>query len=159
MQTLRVTDYEFADSTFVARTPEDLYDLVSDITRMGEWSPICKQCWWDEGEGPRVGAHFTGRNVTAENTWETRSEIVAADRGRAFGWDVSEGMVSWRYNFEPAEGGTTLTESWTFHPFGREKFREWLGDGADAAIAARVEAAHTGIPLTLAAIKKSAESA
>jgi ribosome-associated toxin RatA of RatAB toxin-antitoxin module len=158
-QTVRVTDYNFADSIFVARAPEDLYDMVSDITRMGEWSPICKACWWDEGDGPRLGAHFTGRNEIPGQTWETRSEVVAADRGREFGWDVADGLVSWHYAFEPAEGGTKLTESWTFHPKGREKFREWLGDGADAAIAARVEAAHSGIPLTLAAIKASAESA
>ena len=31
---------------------------------MGEWSPICRACWWDEGGGPQVGAWFTGRNET-----------------------------------------------------------------------------------------------
>ena len=24
--------------------------MVSDVTRMGEWSPVCKACWWDEGD-------------------------------------------------------------------------------------------------------------
>ena len=43
-----------SDSTTVAREPDVLYDMVSDVTRMGEWSPICTTCWWDDGETPRV---------------------------------------------------------------------------------------------------------
>ena len=52
-----------SDSIIVARSSDDLYAMVADVTRMGQYSPICKECWWDEGGGPRVGAHFTGRNV------------------------------------------------------------------------------------------------
>jgi hypothetical protein len=31
--------------------PESLYDMVCDVTRMGEWSPVCLACWWDDGQG------------------------------------------------------------------------------------------------------------
>jgi ribosome-associated toxin RatA of RatAB toxin-antitoxin module len=58
----------FRSSIVVARAPEVLYDMVSDITRMGEWSPVCTAGWWDEGDGPRVGAWFTGHNETPERT-------------------------------------------------------------------------------------------
>ena len=44
----------------VSVPPDDLYEMVSDVTRMGEWSPVCRECWWDEGAGPHVGAWFTG---------------------------------------------------------------------------------------------------
>ena len=30
--------------------------MIADVTRMGGWSPMCKACWWNEGDGPRVGA-------------------------------------------------------------------------------------------------------
>ncbi len=43
-------------SVVVDATPEQLYALVSDVTRTGQWSPICRECWWDEGAGPEVGA-------------------------------------------------------------------------------------------------------
>jgi hypothetical protein len=35
--------------------PERVYDLVSDITRMGEWSPenLCGH-WLDRADGPAV---------------------------------------------------------------------------------------------------------
>ena len=36
------------ESVTVQASAEVLYDLVSDITRTGEWSPVCTSCWWDE---------------------------------------------------------------------------------------------------------------
>lgn len=59
----------------------------------------------------------------------------------------------------PVDSGTRLTESWEFLPAGLARFRERYGADAQAQIGARTEAAHAGIPVTLAAIKKTAESA
>jgi hypothetical protein len=136
-----------------------MYDLVSDVTRMGEWSPVCKTCWWDDGDGPRVGAWFTGRNEVPGRTWETRSEVVAAEPGREFAWIVGGAWVRWGYTFTPADGGTQLTESWEFLPAGIARFEERYGPEAQAQIDDRAQAARAGIPATLAAIKKTAEAA
>jgi hypothetical protein len=146
-----------SDSVVVAASPEVLYDLVADVTRTGEWSPICEACWWDEGAGPSVGSWFTGRNVTPERTWETRSEVVVADRPREFAWKVGGKLVRWGYVLEPVEGGTRLTESWEFLPGGLELFAERYGDQADAQVQERTQAMLKGIPETLAAIKRIAE--
>lgn len=143
----------------MAVPPGQLYALVSDVTRTGEWSPVCKACWWDEGQGPQVGAWFTGRNELPERTWETRSKVVAADPGREFAWEVNDGWVRWGYTLEPEGAGTLLTESWEFLPKGIEGFHGRFGDTADAEIEKRSEAARTGIPATLAAIKETAEAA
>ena len=147
-----------SESIHVAVAPDELYALVSDVTRMGQWSPICKACWWDEGDGPRVGAWFTGRNETPERTWETRSQVVAAEPARIFAWEVNDGWVHWAYSFEPDGDGTRLTESWEFLPKGIAGFHERYGADAEAQIEQRSEAARTGIPATLAAIKKAAEA-
>lgn len=149
---------EYSDSIDVSVPPDQLYAMVSDPTRMGEWSPVCKACWWDEGDGPGVGAWFTGRNVTPERTWEARCQVVAADPAREFAWEVNNGWVRWSFTLEPRDEGTRLTESWAFLPAGLAGFGERFGDKAEAAIADRVEAAHHGIPVTLAAIKKAAET-
>ena len=53
---------------------------------------------------------------------------------------------------------TRLTESWEFLPAGIAGFRERFGAEADAQIANRRAAAKSGIPATLAAIKKTAEA-
>ena len=145
-------------SIVIARSPDDLFALVSDVTRMGDWSPVCKACWWDEGDGPRVGATFTGRNELPERTWETRSEVVAADPGREFAWVVTMTGARWGYTFEAVDGGTKVTESWDLPPKAVAFFEERFGDGAEAQIAERADLAQTGIAATLEAIKATAEA-
>ena len=145
-------------SVVVARSPEDLYDLVSDVTRMGKWSPVCKACWWDEGAGPSVGAWFTGRNELPDRTWETRSEVVAADRGREFAFVVNGTWTRWGYVFAAVDDRTELTESWELLPGGVAMFRERFGADAESEMAIRLDLAQKGIPETLQAIKKEAEA-
>jgi hypothetical protein len=153
-----MTPRTHSDSIVVARPPHQVYELVADITRMGEYSPICTECWWDEGDGPRVGAHFTGRNVLPERTWETRSEVVAADPGREFAWVVGPRIARWGYTFGPVDGGTEVVESWEFLEDALAVFDERFGDDAAAQVADRHQKAVTGIPETLAAIKRAAEA-
>ena len=147
-----------SDSVVISRSPEDLYDMVSDVTRMGEWSPVCRACWWDDGESARVGAWFTGRNELPERTWETRSEVVAADPGREFAFVVGGTFVRWGYTFAAVDGGTEVTESWEFLPGGAAMFEQRFGADADAQLANRAELARSGIPATLAALKATAEA-
>jgi len=146
-------------SIVISRSPEDLYDMVSDVTRMGEWSPVCTACWWDVGAGPEVGSWFTGRNELPERTWETRSEVVVADRGREFAFVVGGKFARWGYKFAAVGDGTQVTESWEFLPDGIAMFRERFGADAESEIDNRSEAARSGIPTTLRAIKQAAEPA
>jgi hypothetical protein len=153
-----MTPRTHSDSIVIARPPDEVYELVADITRMGEYSPICVACWWEEGDGPRVGAKFTGRNVLPERTWETTSEVVAADPGREFAWVVGPQIARWGYTFTEVDGGTEVTESWEFLPDGQVIFEQRFGDDAEAQITDRYEKAVSGIPETLAAIKRTAEA-
>lgn len=157
------TPAPFSESVVVAVSPERLYDLVSDVTRTGEWSPICQECWWDEGAGPEVGAWFSGRNQSADRTWQTRSQVVAARRGREFAWQVGGNLVRWAYTLRttpdstPNAPRTELTESWEFLPDGLAMFAESYGASAAEEVRLRSVAAYDGIPVTLAAIKATAE--
>lgn len=99
----------------VAVPPEELYDRVSDVTRMGEWSPETVRCRWISGaDHPRPGARFKGTNRRGIFRWSTKPEVVTADRGREFAFVTkSRGpSTKWTYRFEPAAGGgTDLVES------------------------------------------------
>ncbi|MGO3147913.1 MAG: SRPBCC family protein [Leucobacter sp.] len=148
----------YEESIHIEATPEEVYAVVSDIARTGEWSPVCEACWWDEGDGPRVGASFTGRNVTPERTWETRSQVISAEEGRSFGWSVGPGRVNWNYRMREVDGGTELTESWELTPVGQAYFVERFGEGAPAEVAEREAAARKGISMTLAALKSIIET-
>jgi hypothetical protein len=150
---------QYQESITVQASAGTLYDLVSDITRTGEWSPICTRCWWDDQDSAgQPGAWFTGRNELPQRTWETRSQVVAAERGREFAWVVGGRFVRWGFTLTPADGGTTLTESWEFLPDGIAMFEEKFGAEASTQIADRTQQALDGIPKTLAAIKRIAES-
>jgi hypothetical protein len=153
-----VIELEHAESIEIGRSPDDVYLLVSDIARTGEWSPICRVCRWDDGDGPTTGSWFTGHNEADGRTWQTRSQVVVAERGREFAWLVGGAYVRWGFTIEPSTGGSKLTESWQFRPEGIAMFQQKYGAQAQAHIDERANQAHAGIPVTLAAIKKIAES-
>ncbi|MGC0272875.1 SRPBCC family protein [Pseudactinotalea sp. Z1739] len=148
----------YAESITVAASPESIYALVSDVTRTGEWSPICRRCEWEDPDNTGVGAQFTGFNETPQRSWQTRSTVVAAEPGRAFAWEVGDGYVRWGYALRPVDGGTEVTEHWEFLPAGLEMFARRYGAEAPSQIEERTRAAHQGIPRTLAAIKDIAEA-
>jgi hypothetical protein len=153
------TPLTLSESIVIDSSPEDLYRMISDVTRMGEWSPVCKACWWDDGDGPRVGAWFTGRNESPErDPWETRSQVVAASPGEEFAFAVGGTWARWGYTLTPVAGGTQVTETWEVLPDGVTRFGERFGEQAQEQLANRFEAARTGMPETLAALKRTAES-
>jgi hypothetical protein len=99
----------------VSAPSEKVYDMVSDVRRMGEWSPETVKCeWLDGATGPAVGARFKGTNKRGVVRWSTKPEVVAADPGREFAF-VTRGMgpsTRWSYRFEgTADGGADVTES------------------------------------------------
>ncbi len=103
-------------STHIEAPPGHVYALVSDVTRMGEWSPETYRCrWLDPGGGPRVGARFKGYNRRGVARWSNTCEVVAAEPGHEFGFRRTapgSGTVEWRYRLEPSGTGTRLRESY-----------------------------------------------
>ncbi|MEV6773817.1 SRPBCC family protein [Nocardia sp. NPDC051030] len=98
-------------SRIIAAPPERLYDLVSDITQMGRWSPENRGGRWIGGaSGPVAGAYFIGFNRRGPVVWATPCQVTVADRGRRFEFDVYLIGARWGYLFEPCDGGTRVTE-------------------------------------------------
>ncbi len=99
----------------VASPPETLYALVSDVRRMGEWSPECLRCAWIDGaRGPAVGARFKGTSKRGFVRWSTTPRVVTADEGREFAFVTSHrghDETKWTYRFERDGAGTRVTES------------------------------------------------
>jgi hypothetical protein len=99
----------------MAASPAQVYDVVSDVTRMGEWSPETTHCeWLDGAQGPTVGARFKGTNKRGLARWSTKPRVTAAEPGREFAFVIQHlghDITKWTYQFEPADGGTRVTES------------------------------------------------
>lgn len=98
----------------VDATPEVMYDLVADVTRIGEWSPECSRAEWLGGASEAaVGVKFKGYNQLGRTKWATKPTITEADRGRTFGFKVPGKFgPQWRYEFEATEhGGTRVIQT------------------------------------------------
>lgn len=95
----------------ITAPPELVWDLLTDITKMGRWSPECKKCeWLDGADTPRVGARFRGHNKRGLLRWSSVATLVEVDRPRHFAYDVYPSEMRWGYRFEPTSTGTRLTE-------------------------------------------------
>jgi hypothetical protein len=96
-----------------------LYEMVSNLPRIGEWSPECEQVDW-EGEVtvPVVGTTFVGHNAVGPGRrirYSRHGEVLAAEPGKEFTFITDEGgrpSTLWRYRFEPTENGTRVTEGY-----------------------------------------------
>jgi len=93
-----------------------LYDMVSDLSRMGEWSPENQGGKWVGGAtGAVEGARFKARNRRGWRRWSSVAHIVTANPPKEVAWESRAfglKIALWRYRFEPnGKGGTTVTES------------------------------------------------
>jgi hypothetical protein len=96
---------------------ERVWELVSDVTRIGEFSPETFDAEWIRGAtGPAVGAWFRGhvkRNQKGPTYW-TRCKVTVCEPNRAFEFGVmvrnSSPVNTWGYRLKPAGGGTDVTE-------------------------------------------------
>ncbi|HYZ93007.1 MAG TPA: SRPBCC family protein [Actinomycetota bacterium] len=105
----------------IEASPQDVYDLVTDVTRTGEWSPECRRCKWLNGAThAREGARFRGYNRSGIVRWSRLVEVVAADSGREFAFRtlpdlLNKDSTTWRYKLEPSERGTIVRQSYEIH--------------------------------------------
>lgn len=106
-------------SKVINATPQQVYELVSDLPRMGEWSPEnCGGSWLRGATGPAVGAKFKGKNRKGAMRWSTISTVVVADPGTEFAFDVSVkgfAVARWGFRLEAADGGTLVTQYFDDH--------------------------------------------
>src|SRR5438034_3841222 len=68
----------------ITASPEAVYDLVSNLPRMGEWSPENIGGEWQGGGSGKVGDRFIGHNRTSERAWSVPVLVTVAERGRCF---------------------------------------------------------------------------
>ncbi|MBV8159349.1 MAG: SRPBCC family protein [Acidimicrobiia bacterium] len=147
------------ESIDIAAPPERLYDMVSDLSRMGEWSPENQGGKWVGGAtGAAEGARFKGSNRNGWRKWSTVATVVTANPPKEVAWETKAmGMkvALWRYRFEPkGTGGTTVTESTEDR---RGAVMKVLGRTA-SGVADREAQNKQNMRATLEQLKKAAES-
>lgn len=102
--------------------PAQVWDLVSDVTRIGEFSPETFEAKWTRGStGPEVGAFFAGhvrRNGVGPTYWSP-CQVTACEPEEVFEFSVGTDVVTvnnWGYRLAPRDGGTDVTEYFRLQP-------------------------------------------
>jgi len=143
----------------IAASPHDIWAMVAEVPRMGEWSPVCHTVEWiGDPAAPEVGARFRGHNRLNGVRWSRECVVTEAEPGRAFAFStIFKGAEStrWRYSFEAIDGGTRVTESYQVVSVPRWLRLLWLVPGAKAK---SERDTRWNIGQTLEALKKAAES-
>jgi hypothetical protein len=103
-------------------SPTKVWGLVSDVTRIGEFSPETFEAeWLDGATGPAVGASFRGhvkRNGKGPTYWTT-CVVTVCDPEREFTFGVGpagKAANTWGYKLAASEGGTDVTEFFALTP-------------------------------------------
>ncbi len=133
--------------------------MVADITRMDEWSPEVTGGTWTKGSsGPEVGARFKGTNRYGKRSWATTCEVTECVPGEVFAFHVRGAgapVATWRYRFEPTDGGCRVTEEW------QDQRPRWMAVVTKPilGVADRAEHNRANMEATLAAIDAAATGA
>jgi uncharacterized protein YndB with AHSA1/START domain len=109
------SEFAFVRGTWVHASPATVYDLISDVSMIATWSPNATDVAYDDGDGPRVGAWFSGRNSKGGKEWTTRSQVVEARPGTGFAFVVGgadDGIVRWAWTLRPEGEGTEVRQEW-----------------------------------------------
>ena len=153
---VRAMSWEHSETVEVAASPAQVYDAVSRLERMGEWSPENQGGVWISGDGTNVGDQFEGNNALGDRTWTAMAEVVRCDPGEAFCFtvgDLANPVAEWGYHLEPSDTGTTVTETWKM-----TQLPPSLVDAPAERVQGRADMVAEGMATTLANLKASLES-
>ncbi|MDA8355866.1 MAG: SRPBCC family protein [Actinomycetota bacterium] len=99
----------------IAAPPGRVWGLITDLTRMGEWSPENTGGRWLGGaSGPALGARFRGTNHAGRRRWSTLVTVSTWEPVAEFGFDVTAAgfaVARWSYSVGPTDGGCVVTET------------------------------------------------
>lgn len=123
-------------------TPAQVYAQVSDPTQMARWSPENTGAQVEQGTGSlSAGDVFVGTNKRGGTRWQTRCNVIAADPGERFAFDVvgwglkspllKVSIARWEYTFEATDGGTRVTETWSD---ARHRWPDRLANAVDSKL-------------------------
>jgi uncharacterized protein YndB with AHSA1/START domain len=102
-------DRRLEASVEVDASPEEVWRVVSDLKRTGEWSPECSRVILLGRL--RQGGWVLGLNRRQRVRWATLSRISELVPERVIAWKVLTNRSVWTYRLEPTSAGTRVVET------------------------------------------------
>lgn len=101
-------DRELRAEAIVLAPPEKVWELLTDFSRMPQWSPELMRMVPLKRGGLRVGQWYLGINRRKAVVWPSRSVVAAVDPGRRLVWDTKSSGAQWVWELEEVENGTRV---------------------------------------------------
>lgn len=90
----------------IAAPPDQVWELLTDLGRMSDWSPELVAMLPLKPGGLRVGQWYLGVNRRRAAVWPTRSVIAVLEPGRSIAWDTTSSGARWIWELSPDGDGT-----------------------------------------------------
>jgi uncharacterized protein YndB with AHSA1/START domain len=94
-------DRELRVEVTVAAAPDHVWELLTDLRRMPDWSPELLRMIALKPGGLRVGQWYLGLNRRKAVVWPTRSVVAVLEPGRVLAWDTKSSGARWVWEIEP----------------------------------------------------------
>jgi len=155
-----------AASVHASAPPEAVWQVLTDVTRVGEWSHECHTATWLDGSThAAVGARFRGSNRAGPVRWSKPCTVYLCNAPSEFGYRTQGGRLMrdstvWYFALEPEGGGTRLIQryqvrslaawadrlGWLIIPTHHDRHAALEGDLERLAAIADSDAGPTGPP-------------
>ncbi|MBB2890618.1 SRPBCC family protein [Flexivirga oryzae] len=89
----------------IGAPPAEVWRVVSDLSRMPEWSPQTRKTIIRGGPA-RQGSLMVNVNRKGVRVWATRSKVVAFEPDKRVAWKIKENHAIWSFDLEPIGDGT-----------------------------------------------------
>jgi uncharacterized membrane protein len=109
---------------------EAVWQVLSDVTRVGEWSHECRSAEWLGGaRAAAPGVRFRGRSKNGQVRWSRVNEFTRVEAPREIAWRTRPSLLlpdstEWRFELEPAGNGTRIVQA--FQVLRLPPFSDWL---------------------------------
>ena len=145
------------DSVHIDAPVATVWNLISDVRRMPEWSPQVDSTRLRDGfDAVALGTQFTNRNKQGELVWTTHAEVVRFEPEQEIAFRVEENWVIWSFTLTADAGGTLLSQR-RDAPEGISELSLELTNGFMGGVEVFTASMRAGMRETLTRIKAEAE--
>jgi carbon monoxide dehydrogenase subunit G len=106
---------EFAVSTFIDRSPQDVFDFLSDPAIKHKWMPMLESAAWTSSGEPGVGSTVGAIMKMAGKETEMQLEITQWNVPNRYGYKILTVLfplkaMAHTFRLEPEDDGTRVSE-------------------------------------------------
>lgn len=101
-------DRELRAEATIAAAPDRVWAVLTDLSRMPEWSPELLKMLPLKRGGLREGQWYVGLNRRKAVVWPTRNVVASYEPGRVLAWDTTSSGARWIFELAGEGDGTRV---------------------------------------------------